>query len=83
MDELDLGRGTEIFVNESLCPYYRILLSKGKRLHSLDIVNKFFVSGGTVKGKTAENSRPLAISLLSNFTVHFSNVDLSPPSESS
>ena len=83
MDDLDLASGTTIFVNQSLCPYYCILLSKGKRRHSVDILNNFFVSGGNVKLKTTENSRPLAITLLSNITVHFSNVDLSPPSESS
>ena len=83
MDDLDLARVTKIFVNQSLCPYYRILLSNVKRRHSVDILNNFFVSGGNVKLKTTENSRPLAITLLSNITVHFSNVDLSPPSESS
>ena len=83
MGELDLARCTEIFIKQSLCPYYRILLSKGKRLHSLDIVNEFFASGGTAKFKTAENIRPFAIKLLSNIKFHFANVDLSPPSESS
>ena len=43
----------------------------------------FFISGGTVRVKTAENSRPLAVTHLNDFTVHFPNVDLSPPSESS
>ena len=31
-DDLDLPRGTKIFLNQSLCPYYRILWSKTKRL---------------------------------------------------
>ena len=74
-DDMDLPRGTNIFVNQSLCPYYRILWSKSKRLHSMGIINSFFVSGGTVKVKITENSRPLAITHLSDFTVHFPNVD--------
>ena len=83
MDDMDLPRCTKIFVNQSLCPYYRILWSKSKGLHSMGIISSFFISGGTVKVKITENSRPLAITHLSDFTVHFSNVDLSPPSESS
>ena len=82
-DDLDLPRGTKIFVNQSLCPYYRMLWSKSKRLRSMGMINSFFISGGTVKVKIAENSRPLAITHLNDFTVHFPNVDLSPPSESS
>ena len=49
----------------------------------MGIINSFFISGGTVKVKITENSRPLAITHLSDFAVHFPNADLSPPSESS
>ena len=38
----NLPRGTKFFVNQSLCPYYRILWSKSKRLHSMDTINSFF-----------------------------------------
>ena len=30
LDDLDLPRGTEIFINQSLCPCYHILQSKSK-----------------------------------------------------
>ena len=60
-DDLDLPQGTKIFVNQSLCPYYRILWSKTKRLQSMGKINNFFISGGTVKTKIDENSKPLAI----------------------
>ena len=82
-DDLDLPRGTKIFVNQSLCPYYRMLWSKSKRLRSMGMINSFFISGETAKVKIAENSSPLAITHLNDFTVHFPNVDLSPLSESS
>ena len=80
-DDLDLPTDTKIFVNQSLCPYYRMLWSKSKRLQSMGMINSFFISGGTVKVKIAENSRPLAITHLNDLTVHFPNVDLSLPSE--
>ena len=49
----------------------------------MGMISSFFISEGTVKVKFAENSRSLAITHLYDFTVHFLNVDLSPPSESS
>ena len=45
------------------------------------IINNFFISGATVKVEITDASRLLAITNLSDFTVHFPNVDLSPPSE--
>ena len=57
-DDLDLPQGTKIFVNQSLCPYYRILWSKTKRLQSMCKINNYFISGGTVKIKIDENSKP-------------------------
>ena len=83
MDDLDLTKGRKNFVNQSLCSYSRILWSKSKQLHSMGIIISFFISEGTVKVKITENSRPLAITQLSDFTVNFPNVDLSPPSVSS
>ena len=52
-DDLDfLPRGTRILKgtkSQSLCPYYRILWSKSKRLHSMGIINSIYISVGTVK----------------------------------
>ena len=42
-DDLDLPRGTKIFVNQSLCPDYRMLRSKSKRLRSMGMINSFFL----------------------------------------
>ena len=77
-DDLDLPRGTKIFVNQSLCPYYRILWSKTKRLQSMGKINSFFISGGTVKIKIDEKSKPLAIKHLDDLAINFPGADLSP-----
>ena len=74
VDDLDLPRGTKIFVNQSLCPYYCILWSETKRLLSMDKINSFFISGGTVKIKIAENSKPLAITHLDDLANNFAGV---------
>ena len=41
-------------------------------------INNFFISGGTVKIKIDENSKPLAITYFNNLAINFPGVDLSP-----
>ena len=82
-DDLDLPQGTKIFVNQSLCPYYRILWSKTKCLQSMGKINNFFISGGTVKIKIDENSKPLTITHLDDLAINFLGVDLSPSPKAS
>ena len=41
-NDLDLPRGTKLFVNQSLCPYYCMLWSKSKRLRIMGMINSFF-----------------------------------------
>ena len=82
-DDLDLPQGTKIFVNQSLCPYYRILWSKTKRLQSMGKINNFFISGGTVKIKIDKNSKLLAITHLDDLAINFPGVDLSPSPKAS
>ena len=81
--DFDLPGATKIFVNQSLCPYYRILWSKTKRLQSMGKINNFFTSGGTVKVKIDENSKPLAITHLDDLAINFPGVDLSPSPKTS
>ena len=45
--------------------------------------NNFFISGGTVKGKNDENSKPLAITRLDDLAIKFPGVDLSPSPKAS
>ena len=69
-DDLNLPRGTKIIVNQSLCPYCRILWSKTKHLQKMGKINSFFISGGTVKIKIDENSKPLAVTHLNDLAVN-------------
>ena len=63
-DDLNLPRGTKIFVNQSLRPYYCLLWSKIKHLQSVGKINSFFVSGVFIKIKIDENSKSLATHIL-------------------
>ena len=75
----DLSNVKIIFVSQSLCPYYKLLWSKSKRLHAMEQIRSY-VSNGTVKVKLEENSRPISIKHATDFDKHFPDIDLSPPS---
>ena len=78
MEDVGLPADTKIFINQSLCPYYRSLWSKSKKLHSLGKIYNFFVSNTGIRIKINENSKPLSITHVSDFEEHFPGVDLSP-----
>ena len=50
----------KIYVNESLCPYYRVLWAKSKRLHHLQKMFSFYVSNGSIKIKMKENDKGIS-----------------------
>ena len=52
---------TKIFINQSLCPYYKLLWSKSKRLHAMKQIHSYYISNGTVKVKIEENDQPTSI----------------------
>ena len=83
MEDLDLPRGTKIYINQSLCPNYRILWSKTKRLQNIGLIDNFYISSGTIKIKVTENSSPITITHLDDFKIHFPDIDLSPPTDAS
>ena len=83
LEELELSGNTKLFINRSLCPYYKMLWSKSKKLHSLSKIHSFFISGDTIKIRVNENSSPLSITHVDDFGKHFPDVDLSPPSRTS
>ena len=82
MEDVGLPGQNKLFINKNLCPYYKVLWSKSKKLHSLGKINSFFISGDTIKIKVNENSLPLSITHVDDFGKHFLDIDLSPPERS-
>ena len=80
LEDLELPANSKLFINRSLCPYYKMLWSKSMKLHSLSKIHSFFISGDTIKIKVNENSSPFSITHVDDFGRHFPDVDLSPPS---
>ena len=77
LTDTDLGN-TKIFINQSLCPYYKLLWSKSLWLHAMKQVHSY-VSNGIVKVKLEENSRAISITHATDFDRHFLGINLSPP----
>ena len=46
-----------VFINDSLCSYYKILWQKWKKLWSCKYIHAFWVSNGTSRLKLTENGR--------------------------
>ena len=49
--EFDFPDGTRIFINESICAYYRGLWNKCKKLKGASTLDVLFVSNGTIKSR--------------------------------
>ena len=62
--DIDLPVGTTLYLNESLCSYYRWLLSNCKKLRNANIIHSFFTVNGTVKVKVSEGDKPRTITHL-------------------
>ena len=78
MDEVGLPENCKVFINQSLCSYYKLLWSKSKKLHSMGKIHNFFISNGTVKVIINEGSSPLSITHNTDFEKYFPGIDLSP-----
>ena len=77
-EDINLARDTKIFVNQSLCAYYRFLWSKSKPLHKMGLIFGYFVSNGTIKIRKQENGPTISITHVSGFEKYFPGVNLSP-----
>ena len=83
LEDFELPGNKKLFANKTLCPYYKMLRSKSKKLYSFGKIHSFFISGNTIKIRVNENSSPFSITHVNNFGKHFPDVDFSPPSRTS
>ena len=77
MEDIGLTGDNKVFINHSLCPYYRVLWSKSKVLLNMGKINRLMVSNGTAKVKISKISAPISITHADDFTKYFPDVDLS------
>ena len=67
MQDIGLSSNQSIFIHTRLCPNYRMVWSKYKRLHELSNITSFYISSGTIKIKITENSCPIAMTHTQDF----------------
>ena len=78
--DLDLPNTTiKLYLNKSLCPYYRILWSKSKALFTMGKIHSCFISNGSVKIRLQERRPSVPITHTADFVNYFPGVDLSAP----
>ena len=61
MNLSSLGINSTVYINDSLCTYYKMLWSKCKKPLLNKYIYSFWVTNRTIKLKTVENGRVYAI----------------------
>ena len=74
MQKVVLPGNSSVFINASLCPYYRF------RLTDLGKISNFYISSCTIKVKRSENRNPISITHTQEFVKYFPKADLLPTS---
>ena len=82
MEDTGFTGDNKVFINHSLCPYYRVLWSKSKVLLNMGKINRLMVSSGTVKVNISETSAPISITHADDFRKYFPDIDLSLSAQS-
>ena len=59
--ESDSSSSRKIFINQSLCSYYRKLYGLVKALSNEDLIDSFWISNGTIKIRESSQSKPVSI----------------------
>ena len=54
---MDLPEGTKIFINESLCPYYRRIWNKCKKLRDKQEVHHYYTINGLIRLRIEESGQ--------------------------
>ena len=74
---LGLTKDHKIFINESLCPEYRFLLWKCRKLCKVNKIASYWTFNGTVQIKITENGQIHAITHVKDLQDKFPNFDFS------
>ena len=78
--DLDLPNTTvKLYLNESLCPYYRVLWSKSKALFTIGKIHSYFIPNRSPKKSLQEKEPSIPITHTADFEKYFPGVDLSVP----
>ena len=82
MKDFDFEENKKIYINENLCPYYRVPWTKSKRLHQLQKIFSFYASNRSNDIQIKKNDKEVIITHTAVFEKYFLRIDLSPPYQS-
>ena len=75
IEEIGFPPGTEIYLNDNLCPYYRDLWFKARKLKKAKIVQFVWSSNGIVKVRRNITSPIIKVTHLVDLTSNFNDFD--------
>ena len=67
MDLTSIGINNPVYINDSLCTYYKMLWRKCKSLRMNKLIHSFWVTNGSIRLRTVENGRTNVITHLSDW----------------
>ena len=74
--EFDFPENTKIFINESLCPYYRGIWNKCKKLRVIQKIHQFYTISGLIRVKLEETGPSRIISHMVDLKELFPDMDI-------
>ena len=74
--EFDVPEGKAIFINESLCSYYKMLWNKSKKLWEMKLIYTYFMSNGNIRYRIRENGDVDTVTHITNFKKNFPDIDI-------
>ena len=78
--DLDLPSGTILYINESLCPYFRGLLNRCRKLGKKQRIFSFFTVNGSIRIKVRKNDPyNIIITHIDDFKDFFPDEDFTMP----
>ena len=75
--DLDLPAGTKLYINDSLCPYYRELWNEAKKLWNKKKIFSYFTVSGTVRIRLQEKGPYIIITHIDDLKELFPDEDFS------
>ena len=76
MNLTSLGINSAIYINDSLCSYYKMLWGKCRKLLLNKYIHSFWVTNGTTKLKTVENGRVYPVTHRNDLVEFFPDNDI-------
>ena len=74
--ELNFPESTKIYINESLCPYYRGIWHKCRKLRAIQKIHQFYTISGLIRGKLEKIGPSRIITHMIDLRELFLNVDI-------